>query len=88
MHVFFKEQTMKYSYNYPQMRDFVGFMSTRKRILELKPTQRQSWVAFAVSNYAAGEFNIAVDVISKYYEHTKVPWIFRMTYTYNRNNSH
>lgn len=54
------------------MRNFTGYMATRKRILDLKPTLRVSWIAFAVSNYAAGEYQFAVEVITKYHEYTKV----------------
>lgn len=50
------------------MRDAVGFLSTRRKILELKSTARASWVAFAVANYYAGQYSAAFEVLNKYHE--------------------
>ena len=47
------------------MRDYAGFLATRRRILETKPAQRSSWVASAMAHYLAGEHDQAVDLISK-----------------------
>lgn len=51
-----------------QMRDMAGFVTTRRRILEGRPTLRASWVAFALANFAVKEYDVAYDAISKYYE--------------------
>lgn len=50
------------------MRDMAGFVTTRRRILEGRPTLRASWVAFALANFAVKEYDVAYDAISKYYE--------------------
>lgn len=55
-----------------KMRDFAGFTTTRKRILELKPGLKASWIAFAVANYAAGAFSVAVEIISKFFEQVRL----------------
>ena len=48
------------------MRDMAGFVTTRRRILEGRPTLRASWVAFALANFAVKEYDVAFDAISKY----------------------
>lgn len=51
-----------------KMRDFHGYVQSRRRILDGRPGLRASWVAFAVANYAVKEFAVASDVITKYNE--------------------
>lgn len=48
------------------MRDGPGFLSTRRTILEGKPTLRASWIAFAVANFLTADYETAIDVINKY----------------------
>lgn len=48
------------------MRDVPGFLSTRKTILQTKPTLRASWVAYAVATFVSGEYKETFDIISKY----------------------
>lgn len=50
------------------MRDIPGFVNSRRRILELRPTIRASWVAFAVANFANHDFELAHEVTVKYFE--------------------
>lgn len=50
------------------MRDVVGYIDTRRKILEGRPTSRASWVAFAAANYSADEFQVAFEIINKYHE--------------------
>jgi len=51
-----------------QIRDLEGFVETRRKLLHLKPTIRQSWVTYAVANFAAGYFDTGFNVVQKYNE--------------------
>ena len=53
-----------------QVRDLPGFMTTRRKILDAKPTIGTSWVAYAVGNFLVEEYTIAYDVVAKYMEGT------------------
>ncbi len=50
------------------MRDFPGFFTSRRKLLESKSTSRASWVAFAVANFFVRDFNAGFDVVNKYIE--------------------
>ena len=52
------------------MRDFDGFIETRRKLLIQKPTGRQQWVAYGVANFVAGNYSTAFDVIQKYLDTT------------------
>lgn len=39
------------------MRDMNGFVETRRQLLVLKSNNKQHWVAYAVSNYVAGNYD-------------------------------
>lgn len=49
-----------------QTRDLEGFVVSRNKILEVKPTQRASWVPAAVANYMVDQFQVAFDLVTKY----------------------
>ena len=51
-----------------QCRELDAFVETKRKMLMLKSGVRQSWVAFAVANYAAGLYEDGVNIISKYNE--------------------
>ena len=51
-----------------QCRELDAFVETKRKSLMSKPGVRQSWVAFAVANYAAGYYEDGVSTISKYNE--------------------
>jgi len=51
-----------------QMRDFAGFVATRRRILETKPSVRSSWVAAALANFVASDFSNAFEIVSKSFD--------------------
>lgn len=53
------------------MRDVLGFIASRRRILDSRPALRPSWVAFAVANYIGEEYGVAFDVVTKYNESVK-----------------
>ena len=48
------------------MRDFDGFVETRRRILTEKPQNKTHWMAFAVANYLAGNLGEASRIIDQY----------------------
>lgn len=49
-----------------QTRDLEGFVVSRNKLLETKPTQRASWVPAAVANYMVNQFQVAFDLVTKY----------------------
>ena len=51
-----------------QCRELDAFVETKRKSLMSKPGLRQSWVAFAVANYAAGHYEDGINIISKYNE--------------------
>lgn len=51
-----------------QTKDFNGFLASRKRMLELKPSSRGSWVAYAIACHYSGDHKRCIDVIDKYFE--------------------
>ena len=51
-----------------QCRELDAFVETKRKSLMLKSGVRQSWVAFAVANYAAGYYEDGINIISKYNE--------------------
>jgi peptide alpha-N-acetyltransferase len=48
------------------MRDFPGFLVSRRKILESKSTARASWIAFAAANFWMNDFNSSYDIVMKY----------------------
>lgn len=49
-----------------QMRDIGGFLETRQRLLELKPTVRQSWVSLALAHHLQGNYDVASVILEQY----------------------
>ena len=49
-----------------QMRDLSGFVQTRNHLLTLKPTNRNNWLTFAVSQHLMGRLAKAVDIVEAY----------------------
>ncbi|KAI8105335.1 hypothetical protein M9435_000502 [Picochlorum sp. BPE23] len=49
-----------------QMRDIGGFLETRQRLLELKPTVRQSWVSLALAHHLQGNYDVAAVILEQY----------------------
>lgn len=49
-----------------QMRDIPGFLESRQRLLELKPTNRQSWVSLALAHHLLGHWEVASTVLESY----------------------
>lgn len=51
-----------------QTRDVYGFMESRRKMLHFRPTLRSSWIGYAASQYFGGNYDVAIDVISKTFE--------------------
>lgn len=58
-----------------QMRDYRGYIETRKTIMQQRPNLRQNWTALAAGHHLAGDYATAEKVLSKYEEtiQVKVP---------------
>ncbi|KAL1525014.1 hypothetical protein AB1Y20_019889 [Prymnesium parvum] len=49
-----------------QMRDLDGFVQTRQQLLTLKPTNRNNWFSFALSQQLRGRYKQALGVVDAY----------------------
>ena len=49
-----------------QMRDFDGFIESRRLILNSRPAFRTSWIAYAEANFLGGRYDTAYDVINRF----------------------
>eukprot|EP00850_Spirogloea_muscicola_P016597 SM000135S27041 [mRNA] locus=s135:306743:314702:- [translate_table: standard] len=49
-----------------QMRDRAGFVETRRQLLTLKPSHRNSWIGFAVAQHINGNPAMAVQILQAY----------------------
>jgi len=49
-----------------QMRDIKGFLDSRQRLLELKPTVRQGWVSLALAHHLEGNYDVAAVILDQY----------------------
>ncbi|KAI9815875.1 MAG: hypothetical protein M1832_005185 [Thelocarpon impressellum] len=56
-----------------QMRDYQGYIVSRRTMLQSKSGQRQYWTALAVANHLAGNLSTAESVLTTYEETLKTP---------------
>jgi N-alpha-acetyltransferase 15/16, NatA auxiliary subunit len=54
------------------MRDIIGFVETRRKLLSIKPANKIHWIAYAVGNHLAGKYETATKVRSL--RKLVVPW--------------
>ena len=54
-----------------QMRDYEGYISSRRHMLQQKPGIRQNWTALAIANHLAGNYETAESVLTTYEETLK-----------------
>lgn len=54
-----------------QMRDYEGYISSRRNTLQQKPGIRQNWTALAIANHLAGNYDTAESVLTTYEETLK-----------------
>ncbi|KAK5212997.1 hypothetical protein LTR41_001945 [Exophiala xenobiotica] len=55
-----------------QMRDYEGYIQSRKNMLQQKPGFRQNWTAVAIAHHLAGNYEDAENVLTTYEETLKV----------------
>jgi N-alpha-acetyltransferase 15/16, NatA auxiliary subunit len=56
-----------------QMRDYQGYIQSRRSMLQARPALRQNWTAFAIAHHLAGNLAEAENVLSTYEETLKSP---------------
>lgn len=56
-----------------QMRDYQGYIQSRKQMLQERPQLRQNWTAVAVAHHMAGDLQSAENVLKAYEETLKSP---------------
>jgi len=49
-----------------QMRDLSGFVETRHRLLQLRSSNRNNWITFAVAHHLDGNHELCVQILSAY----------------------
>lgn len=54
-----------------QMRDFEGYIQSRRNMLQQKPGFRQNWTALAIAHHLAGNYEDAENVLTTYEETLK-----------------
>jgi N-alpha-acetyltransferase 15/16, NatA auxiliary subunit len=55
-----------------QMRDFDGYVQSRKAMLQQKPGIRQNWTALAIAHHLGGDYEEAENVLTTYEETLKI----------------
>jgi len=48
------------------MRDLSGFLDTRYHLLQLRPGNRNNWIAFSAGHYLNKNYELAVQVLTAY----------------------
>lgn len=54
-----------------QIRDFEGLEETRRKLLTLRPSQKNNWIGFALSFHLLGNFATAISVLDTYQDTLK-----------------
>ncbi|KAK5115981.1 hypothetical protein LTR62_000437 [Meristemomyces frigidus] len=56
-----------------QMRDYAGYVQTRRTILQARPSSRQNWTALAIGLQLSGDLEGAEDVLHRFEETLREP---------------
>ena len=56
-----------------QMRDLEGYKDTRHQLFQLRPTQRASWIGFAMSYHLLEDFEMALKILEEFRKTQKKP---------------
>lgn len=56
-----------------QMRDYQGYVQSRKNMLQQRPGFRQNWTALAIAHHLAGDYEDAENVLNTYEDTLKQP---------------
>lgn len=49
-----------------QMRDLKGYQETRRRLLMLKPSNRNNWIGFSMAYHLSNNYDLAVKILASY----------------------
>ena len=56
-----------------QMRDLEGYKETRHQLFQLRPTQRASWIGFAMSYHLLNDYDMALKILEEFRKTQKKP---------------
>ena len=56
-----------------QMRDLEGYKETRHQLFQLRPTQRASWIGFAMSYHLLQDYDMALKILEEFRKTQKKP---------------
>merc|ERR1719431_378732 len=56
-----------------QMRDLEGYKETRHQLFQLRPTQRASWIGFAMSYHLMEDYEMALKILEEFRKTQKKP---------------
>ncbi|OMP88109.1 N-terminal acetyltransferase A complex subunit nat1 [Diplodia seriata] len=56
-----------------QVRDYQGYIESRRAMLKARPQMRQNWTALAVAFHLAGQLSEAIDILERYEQTLKTP---------------
>ncbi|XP_054829729.1 N-alpha-acetyltransferase 16, NatA auxiliary subunit [Eublepharis macularius] len=56
-----------------QMRDLEGYRETRYQLLQLRPTQRASWIGYAVAYHLLKDYDMALKLLEEFRKTQQIP---------------
>ncbi|XP_032351938.1 N-alpha-acetyltransferase 16, NatA auxiliary subunit isoform X2 [Camelus ferus] len=56
-----------------QMRDLEGYRETRYQLLQLRPTQRTSWIGYAIAYHLLKDYDMALKLLEEFRQTQQVP---------------
>ena len=58
-----------------QIRDLEGYRDTRYQLLQLRPTQRVSWIGYAMAYHLLKDYDIALSILEEFSKTQQVSFI-------------
>jgi hypothetical protein len=58
-----------------QIRDLEGYRDTRYQLLQLRPTQRVSWIGYAMAYHLLKDYDIALNILEEFSKTQQVSFI-------------
>ncbi|XP_036310675.1 N-alpha-acetyltransferase 16, NatA auxiliary subunit isoform X12 [Pipistrellus kuhlii] len=65
-----------------QMRDLEGYRETRYQLLQLRPTQRASWIGYAIAYHLLKDYDMALKLLEEFRQTQQVP-LNKIDYEYS-----
>ncbi|XP_075865529.1 N-alpha-acetyltransferase 16, NatA auxiliary subunit isoform X4 [Microcebus murinus] len=56
-----------------QMRDLEGYRETRYQLLQLRPTQRASWIGYAIAYHLLKDYDMALKLLEEFRQTQQIP---------------